>query len=407
MMLSIVIPAYNEEKAVQAILRRSLAAAAGPLKEAGLGLDSVEIILVNDGSRDATASLARAVAGVRVIDHPENRGYGAAIKTGFEAAKGEWLGFLDADGTCDPAFFAELLFLAKREGLDIACGSRMHSASKMPPVRILGNWLFRTLVNLIAGTSVTDVASGMRVLKRSSLPRVYPLPDGLNFTPAMSVRAVLDQRLRIGELPMPYEERVGRSKLSVVGDGFRFLGVILDTAVTYRPLVFFGAAAVWLSAIALWALAARWTAPAAPLGFYLEFGRLEDWMFFRVALAALLLSTAAFLVALGTVAQSLAAIINRDETPRPLEALAAAVVGRRFVPWGLAALVLGAALNRRLIAVYLDTGHIPADYWVFPLVGGLCALVGAELIAFGLAGRVVRLLAERERSRETLDPKQP
>ncbi|MBI4347865.1 MAG: glycosyltransferase family 2 protein [Elusimicrobia bacterium] len=402
MIFSIVIPAYNEERAVQDILRRCLAAAQKELKEPGLGVDEVEVILVNDGSRDATSKLAREVAGVRVIDHPKNRGYGAAIKTGFENAKGDWLGFIDCDGTCDPRFFAELIGLAKREHLDIACGSRMHSASRMPPVRVLGNWLYRTLVNILAGTSVTDVASGMRILKRASLPRIYPLPDGMNLTPAMSVRAVLDQRLRIGELPMPYEERVGRSKLSVVKDGFRFLGVILDTAVTYRPVFFFWTFAAIAAALALWALAFTWGAPAAPLPYYLQHGRLEDWMFFRVALAALLLATGAFLVALGAVTQSLTSLINRDETPRTLEALADSIVGRRYLGWGAALLALGVFLNRRTLEAYVSTGHIPNDYWVFPLVGGLCALVGLEFVAFGLVGRVVRLLAERERARDAL-----
>ena len=396
---SIIIPAYNEEKAVRSILERSLKAARGPLKDPSLGLGEVEIILVNDGSRDKTGALAREVPGVRVIDHPVNRGYGAAIKTGFEAGRGDWLGFLDADGTCDPEFFAPLLKLALTDGFDVVCGSRMHAGSRMPRVRVLGNWLFRTLVNAVAGTSVADVASGMRVIRRESLARLYPLPDGLNFTPAMSVRAVLDPALKIGELPMPYEERIGRSKLSVVKDGFRFLGVILDTAVTYRPLLFFGIGAAAAAAGAVWSLASRWGAQAAPLPFYLSQGRLEDGMIFRVALAAILLSTAAFLVALGTVAQSLVAIINQERRERPAEALVAAWVGRRFLWWGAAALALAALLNRRLLFAYWATGRIPADYWSFAIVGGLCALVGAEFAAFGLMGRVVRLLAERDKYR--------
>ena len=398
-MFSIVIPAYNEEKAVRSILERSLKAAQGPLKDPSLDLGEVEVILVNDGSRDKTASLAREVPGVRVIDHPVNRGYGAAIKTGFEAARGDWLGFIDADGTCDPDFFAPLIRLARKDGFDVVCGSRMHAGSRMPRVRILGNWLFRTLVNALAGSSVADVASGMRVIRRDSLVRLYPLPDGLNFTPAMSVRAVLDQRLKIGELPMPYEERIGRSKLSVVKDGLRFLGVILDTAITYRPLLFFGAGAALCAAAAVWALGSRWTAEAAPLPYYLRQGRLEDWMIFRVALAALLLSTAAFLTALGTVGQSLVAIINREARPRPAEALVEAWVGRRFLWWGAAALALAVFLNRRLLFAYATTGHIPGEFWPFAIVGGLCALVGAEFAAFGLMGRIVRLLAERERYR--------
>src|SRR5688572_31349454 len=95
---SIVVPAYNEQGAVVATLERALEAARG------LDVGPVEVILVDDGSTDKTAELAAGVPGVRVLRHERNRGYGAAIKTGFAAAKGSWLGFLDADGTCDPRF---------------------------------------------------------------------------------------------------------------------------------------------------------------------------------------------------------------------------------------------------------------------------------------------------------------
>src|SRR4051812_13689834 len=103
MRFSIVIPAYNEEQAVQDILKRC-AGAAEHIRQAAVGVDSVEIILVNDGSSDRTEQLARAVQEVKVLSHPVNRGYGAALKTGFDAASGELVGFLDADGTCDPEF---------------------------------------------------------------------------------------------------------------------------------------------------------------------------------------------------------------------------------------------------------------------------------------------------------------
>jgi len=397
MIFSIVIPAYNEEEAVLDILRRSLAAAA-EMKASGLGLDDVEVILVNDGSRDKTGELARSVPGVIVIDHPVNKGYGAAIKTGFRAARGEWLGFLDSDGTCDPRFFADLLRLAFKDGLDISVGSRMHPASDMPPVRILGNWGFRTLVNLIGDTKITDIASGMRVLKASALSRLAPLPDGLNFTPAMSVRAALDTRLKMGEIFMPYKERVGRSKLSVVRDGLRFLGVILDTAVTFRPLMFFGSAAALLAAAAAWALTSRWGAPTGLLPYYLRNGRLEDWMIFRIIFVTLLLSAAAFLIALGATAQSLVAIVNDDERPTRGTRFVDAVLARHFLPWSAVCFAGAFLLNRRLLAAYVETGHIPAEDWVFPLVGSLLALVGVEFLAFGLMSRITRLLRERRRS---------
>jgi hypothetical protein len=104
----------------------------------------------------------------------------------------------------------------------------------MPPTRRIGNFLFANLVSLVANRRVTDSASGMRVLKRSALDKLYPLPDGLNFTPVMSVRA-LHEQLTIEEVPITYSERIGRSKLSIVRDGVRFLNSIVWTALLYNP----------------------------------------------------------------------------------------------------------------------------------------------------------------------------
>lgn len=398
MKLSIVIPAYNEEAAVTDILRRSLKAA-GSIKSAGLGVDGVEIILVSDGSSDKTEELARAVAGVKVIAYAKNRGYGAAIKTGFGEATGELLGFLDSDGTCDPEFFADLIRLMQKDKLDVALGSRMHERSEMPAVRRLGNRLFRVLVNAFADSSVTDVASGMRLLRRESLARIYPLPDGLNFTPAMSVRAVMDKRVKIGEIPMPYKERVGRSKLSVVKDGFRFLEVILETAITFRPFLFFGSAAGALAALSAIGLFFPLGGPAAPLPYYLQNRHLEDWMIFRLTLITVFLGLAAFLVALGATARALVGIINEEEEGRSFWADAA--LEGRFVWLGLASGAVALWLNRALLIGYWRTGQIPFErqLWIFPLVGSLFALVGAEFVAFGLLSRVARLLRERERLR--------
>jgi glycosyltransferase involved in cell wall biosynthesis len=395
---SVVIPAYNEEASVVDILRRSLAAS--PDIRAALGFSEVEVILVNDGSRDRTGELARSVPGVRVISHPVNRGYGAAIKTGFSEARGDWLGFLDADGTCDPAFFSELLRLAEKGGCDVALGSRMHPASRMPAVRRLGNWIFRTLLNLIAGGALSDTASGMRVLRRQALKRLYPLPDGMDFTPAMSVAAVLDPQLKIGEMPMPYEERVGRSKLSVVKDGLRFLGIILQTAATYRPSTFFGFSAAVLAAAGLPFLFLRLGGPAAPMPFYFSNGRIDDWMIFRLILVTVLWGTSVFLLSLGLVAQTLVDLIHRGPDPFIAGGWRAAVL-RRFPLWGALSLALAVWIDRRPLASYLSTGKIPVpgqgqEYWIFPVVGAMFVLIGFELLAFSAVVAIARLLWVRE-----------
>ena len=127
------------------------------------------MLVVNDGSRDKTAEIAAGIEGVRLISHPKNRGYGAALKTGFNAATGELIGFLDADGTYPPEYFPKLCTVAMN-GADLVIGSRMAGAeSNMPVTRRVGNFFFATLLSLISHQRVTDSASGMRVFKKSTL----------------------------------------------------------------------------------------------------------------------------------------------------------------------------------------------------------------------------------------------
>jgi hypothetical protein len=126
-------------------------------------------------------------------------------------------------------------------GTDLVIGSRMNgAASRMPLTRRLGNMFFASLLTVLGHQRVTDSASGMRVFRKGILERLYPLPDGLNLTPVMSVRAI-HEGLRTAEVPITYDERVGRSKLSVVRDGSLFLGSILWTVLSYNPVRILGA----------------------------------------------------------------------------------------------------------------------------------------------------------------------
>jgi glycosyltransferase involved in cell wall biosynthesis len=247
--LSIVIPAYNEEGGIQAIMDRVLAIRPA-LK--GVGVDDMELIVVDDGSHDRTAEIVMATPGATLVQHAKNGGYGAALKTGFAAAKGEWIGFLDADGTYPPEYFPKMFSAGIEQQADIVIGSRMAGEkSEMPKVRRLGNLIFARLVNLVAASNITDSASGQRIFKRTVLEQLYPLPDGLNLTPVMSTRA-LHEQMKMIEVAIPYSERVGRSKLSVVRDGYRFGHSIVWTALNYNPvrlLGLFGLGALALAAI--------------------------------------------------------------------------------------------------------------------------------------------------------------
>jgi glycosyltransferase involved in cell wall biosynthesis len=276
--LTIVIPALNEEGAIGATIERCLAAREGIVRVGGV--TDVELIVVSDGSTDRTAEIARQYDEVQVIEFEENQGYGAAIKTGWEAGCGELLAFLDADGTCDPRFFEEMTYVAITQNADVVLGSRLGPESKMPRVRRFGNRIYALGLGFLCGRHVTDTASGMRVVRRSALTDLYPLPDGLHFTPSMSARALLNN-LRVLELPMRYEERIGESKLSVLRDGVLFFKTIFEGVLCYRPekmfLIGFSIAMLLLLLLA-----------ANPAEFYLRSGRLEDWMIYRFAVCSLL-----------------------------------------------------------------------------------------------------------------------
>ena len=238
--LTIVIPAYNEENGIAEITNRVLAVKEDLKK---VGVDDLELLVVNDGSRDRTREIAEGISSkdpcVRVISHPKNRGYGAALKTGFALARGELVGFLDADGTYPPEYFPQLCTAAMNGG-DVVIGSRMMGAdSKMPLTRRIGNLFFAGLLSVLGSERVTDSASGMRVFKKSVLEKIFPLPDGLNLTPVMSTRA-LHENLKVVEIAIPYSERVGRSKLSVIRDGRIFLESMVWTVMFYNPVRIFG-----------------------------------------------------------------------------------------------------------------------------------------------------------------------
>ena len=181
--LAVVIPAYNEEDGIAEILDRVLSIKPG--LEA-VGVAGPEVIVVDDGSKDCTPEIVKSYSNVRLIRHQKNRGYGGALKTGFANAEGNLLSFLDADGTYPPEHFPELC-KEILSGAEVVVGSRMAGAkSEMPKTRRLGNLIFARLVSIIGNRKVTDSASGMRVFRREALERMYPLPDGLNFTPVMT-----------------------------------------------------------------------------------------------------------------------------------------------------------------------------------------------------------------------------
>ncbi len=301
--LTIVIPALNEEDAIGSTIERCLEAREEIAHSSGL--DGVEIIVVSDGSTDRTAEIAQSFEDVQVVVFKENQGYGAAIKEGWRLGRGEFVGFLDADGTCDPRFFCQLCQTAIAENADVTLGSRLGADSQMPAIRRAGNRMFAFLLGLLCGRKVTDTASGMRVIRRSALKHLYPLPNGLHFTPAMSARALMNH-LRIIEIPMKYEERIGESKLSALWDGFRFLNAIGEGVLCYRP------EKIFLTGFSLCLLFILVLA-AYPTEFYFQNHRLEEWMIYRFVVCQFVASVGITLLLASALANRMALLSSRRD----------------------------------------------------------------------------------------------
>ena len=371
--LSVVLPALNEEHGIDAILERVL----GQRDElARAGIRTLEVIVVDDGSQDHTADRIRAHADVRLIQHETNRGYGAALKTGFNAATGELLAFLDADGTYPPESFPALCRALTEHDADLIIGSRMLSGeSEMPLVRRVGNTIFAGLLSVVGSRRISDSASGMRVFRRELLSTLYPLPDGLDFTPAMSTRAVYEG-LNMVEVPIPYKERIGRSKLNPLKDGVRFLRSILWTALLYDPQRFFGTLGFVMLALAV-------VLGLGPTIYYLQNRALQEDMIYRL-FAVLILSVAGVnVLAFGVTCRAILALLPaRRPAPMALPA-----------PWrgslalvGLAMLLAGIGLMLPAAYEWLATRQI-TYHWSYFAAGGTLMLMG-----LGLATWTVLLL---------------
>jgi hypothetical protein len=394
--LSIVIPALNEEGAIGATIERCLAARAQIVAESPVS--DVEVIVVSDGSTDRTEAIARSHDAVTVLAFDRNRGYGAAIKSGFAAARGDWVGFLDADGTCEPAFFATLCRALDAKQADVALGSRMGPGSEMPLVRTIGNTVFALILGVLSRQRIGDTASGMRVLRKSVLPDLDPMPDGLHYTPAMTARVLLEGKLVLIEEPMPYAERIGDSKLSVARDGVRFLVSIVRAAAIYRP------ARPLLLLAALFGLGALLLG-SGPSLHWLRNGSLEEWMIYRVLAALLFGMGAALFASSAVVADQIASIAHgRPATRSGVTGFVARLFSRRMAIAAAALLLVTAfGVSAPGIAEYVTTAHVHM-HWSRVMLSSLLTVLALTIATTLFLTETIDLIRAQRSSQETLRP---
>jgi glycosyltransferase involved in cell wall biosynthesis len=225
MALSIILPAKNEAKGLGSTLPK--------LKDL---YPNAEILVVNDGSSDATLEICDQY-GVKVISHPYSMGNGAAIKTGARNASGDLLAFMDADGQHDPEALRALLSELDK-GFEMVVGARLpHThASRF---RLVANSFYNRFASWVSGHNIQDLTSGFRVAKAERFREfLYILPNGFSY-PTSITMAFLRSGYPVAYVPIEAEQRIGKSHIRPLHDGVRFLLIIFRIGTLYSPLKIF------------------------------------------------------------------------------------------------------------------------------------------------------------------------
>jgi glycosyltransferase involved in cell wall biosynthesis len=226
--VSVVMPAYNEAQMVGEQIER--------LRQVMEHAKCIyELIVVDDGSTDETAKIAREHA-VQLIQKQYNRGYGAALKTGIASAKYDWILITDADGTYPTETIPELL--QNIPEYDMVVAARIGQNVHIPLIRRPMKWVLGRLANYLASQPIPDLNSGMRVFRKSLAEQFeHLLPSGFSFTSTITM-ALLFNDYRVLYIPIDYYKRVGISKVRAL-HAYDFLLVILRTVIYFNPLRFF------------------------------------------------------------------------------------------------------------------------------------------------------------------------
>jgi glycosyltransferase involved in cell wall biosynthesis len=244
--VTVIIPAMNEADAIGGVVR--------DLRDAALWH---EIIVVDDGSSDATSAAAES-AGARVIRHPYNKGNGAAVKTGLRAASGEYILIVDGDGQHQAS---DALRLVSRLGeYDLVVGART-TQTQATFVRSLGNRALNALASFLTERQIPDLTSGFRGARRETMMEfIHLLPNGFS-TPTTTTLSFLRAGYNVAFEPVEARQRAGVSKIRLSRDGPKFLLIMLRVMTIFSPLRVFlpiaGASFLLGAAYGVWTIATQ------------------------------------------------------------------------------------------------------------------------------------------------------
>ncbi|HCF93923.1 MAG TPA: hypothetical protein DEW46_02575 [Verrucomicrobia bacterium] len=387
--VSLILPCLNEEDAIGPLLDQ-IEEARPALEQAGVA--PLEVVVVDDGSTDRTAQEVRQRPFARLVQHPHNRGYGAALDTGMQEASHELLAFFDGDGTCNPLDLPRLAAAQQQHNAGLVIGCRLGPGSRMPPVRKLGNRMFALLLSTLSGRAIKDTASGFRLLTRPMRSQLGPLPTNLSYTPAMTARALFDSDLPVVEVPIQYADRTGESKLHILRDGALFLTAILDTALTCRPSLFFMVPCCLLLLIALILL-------PLPIAQWLQTGALQDWVFYRLMTVTVAIALCLQLFVFSEIARFI--LLVAGYVPRrPSNGPKFKIPRLRSGPialTGFALLLFGILINLPGLIEFARTGQVHLR-WYRVVCGAALVLSGFQILGLAVLRRFLELLHVRPRS---------
>ncbi len=223
---SVILPAYNEEEGIGAVLAR-LQKVAGEM----------EVVVIDDGSTDQTASRARSF-GARVVRHAANSGYGFSLKSGIRSATHDLIAIADADGTY-PVEELPAMVQKMEEGFAMVVGARQGPHYRGTFLKMPARFIFQFLVEFSTGRHIPDINSGLRVFRKSDVVPLFPLLcNTFSFTTTLTL-AYCFLRKFICYMPIHYEKRIGKSKVRLVRDSLRTLQHIVESIAHFNPLKLF------------------------------------------------------------------------------------------------------------------------------------------------------------------------
>ena len=233
---SIIIPCYNEKKAI----RDTVESIQSVIHNAKI--KDIEIICVNDGSTDGSEHVLNALAreqkadGLLVVHHNRNQGYGAALKTGIRRSQKTYVCITDADGTYPNERIPDLINQITEDDLDMVVGARVGPNVDYSKIRSIPKMILVPWVSFLCGTDVPDMNSGLRIFRRDrALDFLKLLPDGFSFTTTITI-CLLRNRYAVEFTPISYAKRIGKSHIKPIRDTLRFTQLILRTGMYFAPM---------------------------------------------------------------------------------------------------------------------------------------------------------------------------